>query len=246
MVGWVTRDRWPTADRGDREDMTSTTTTGPTPTADRPTDRTYLAVLRDRATADAVVRELADELDDASSGAIASHDAHRAHRASLRAEMSAETRDAGIVPPSGLHVSEEARPASAFAAIGALLGLVLIGPLGFVEAFGGGLVLRLVVTVVLGTALGAWVGLLLGGILGRRAATKPLAAERGVTVLLHASELDDDAIVDRLAAHDPIRVDRVLADGSFRPVVDERDLHPELEAERLGANVVADDRSDVV
>jgi hypothetical protein len=195
-----------------------------------------LAVFRDEATAERVVVDLRDR-------GIAAHVAGRDEVvASLQAEMKEETEASLIGPGLPLHNKEMTRTSVPITIGASLVGGLLFGCLawvidiqdvGFWQKFG---LLFGVGVFAVGTF-----AYLAAGLVGARAANRPPAAQRGVTLAV------DDAsqgTADVLAAHDPIRIDRRDADGAVHAIVTEDDLHPGLETRRTADQLRGSDRQD--
>ena len=190
----------------------------PAPEEDR-----IVGVFRDHADAQAVARDIqqqggtvriGDPLDDL---------------AEVRAEMLAELDATAPMGPPGIAPRGAGRSALLVSAAGAVVGAAITLPFLGVAAW----------VPLIGAVIGGWLGFVIGGILGNRTESKPLAAERGVTV---AASPATDAVAAVMAQHDPIRMDAVDAGGHPRTVLlTEGDLHDGLFAERAGRNLAGHD-----
>lgn len=140
----------------------------------------------------------------------------------LEAEMREEMTQSVVSPQAALVLPKRAAKAMSLvlpvaAVIGGLIGV----PFAFMHfgnlAIGG----RLLITVLIGAAAGVTAGYVFAGAAVRGPA-EPLAAERGVTVRIGSV---DQAVVDALAASNPIRLDVVEGDTTvdLRTVTTEED-----------------------
>ncbi len=190
----------------------------------------------DPATARAVQAEVADIVGE---GAVRMGTPADVRDAKI-AEDQAQSATAGPFPATPPMTGSTAKASIGGAALGAVVGALLILPLGFV-AFGDmGLGPRLLAAAVIGAAGGSVVGWLSGGYLGGHVATKPLAADRGTVICL---EVEDPQALQVMVDNGPIRLDRVAPDGSLvAKVADEDD--GTLYARRLGTALVGHDDPD--
>lgn len=171
---------------------------------------TLVAVYRDRTTADAAAAALHER------GAVADDalrvGAREDAEASLHAEMTAETAHSWGAGVLGLLTAEMMRGAVLFGAVGVAIGMVVGIPVGvFLYDDSVSLLTRMGVGALVGALFGSVVGTMLGGGMAMKSPEEGLAAERGVPVAI--VDLDPAVapeLVDVLAAHEPIRVDRFV------------------------------------
>jgi hypothetical protein len=141
---------------------------------------------------------------------------------SLYSEMREETGQAWKGGPSGIVTKEQAKGSSLSTVVGALVGAVVLLPVGLVPFDAVPLGARLALAALLGAVAGSTVGFVAGGGLGARGPAVPLAAERGVTLSVDRT---DDAVRRQLATADVIRIDLVGPDGATLEVVDTEEQH---------------------
>ena len=165
-------------------------------------------------------------------------------RSALRGEMRQETDDLIVGPGMPGFTKEMTRNIVPWSIIGSLLGALVLLPFAFMRWGDTSLVQRMVWMVVSGVFFGGTIGFMLAGILGSRSQNKAPAAQRGVTV--SAAGGTPGTEID-LTAHDPIRVERVAADGfPIETLATEDDLQDGLLAERNGRALRGTDAEDEV
>jgi hypothetical protein len=172
-----------------------------------------LGVYPDQATADAVVGRLrevapAGDVQVRVGGAAASV-------ASMKAEMREEA-DNTIVGPGnfGPFTEEMTKGVVVWVTVGALLGGLLVLPLGFVEILDLSLATRLVIAALVGVATGATAGFVAGGGLAAGGGHDQLAAERGVAVAVDVPASIASEVVGMMRAAQPLRLDLGSLEGA--------------------------------
>lgn len=181
---------------------------------DFPVERTQpermhaIAVLRERRIADSVRQQLVQ-------AGVPERDitvgAHESDVASLRAEMRDELENSMTSPQMGVAYPKEGlKGILALAPVAVLVCALLAVPVVFVAAPDWDLWLKLVFAAVIGGLMGGTIAIVAGAAAARGPA-EPLAAEEGVTVRVSDAT---PKVLDLLRAHDPIRLDIVLADGT--------------------------------
>jgi hypothetical protein len=139
---------------------------------------------------------------------------------SLEGEMR-EEMDKSLTGPGnvGPWTKEMLRGMGAGIAVGAVIGAVAALPFAAIEFGDLTLATRLLLVAVVGAFVGATAGWIVGGAFGAKRPEEPLAAERGVTVSVAATQAAEEALI---ATH-PIRLDLVEADGQpLRTITTER------------------------
>jgi hypothetical protein len=138
--------------------------------------------------------------------------------AALRAEM----REEAVEVRPGFSTPEMARSVPLGVAMAAVVGVVVVLPLGFIDAGEVPLATRLLVVGFAGAITGVTIGFIFGVIVGggffgrRRRPKSELAAERGVVV--GASD-STGQVAATLSAEDPIRADKVAPSGQPKETV---------------------------
>lgn len=171
-----------------------------------------LGVFSDQASADGVVRRLVSA--GVTPGDVRVDDAG-SRVASIKAEMR-EQADNTIVGPGnfGPFTEEMTKGLVVWVTVGALLGGLLLLPLGFLEILSLPLVTRMVIAALVGVATGATIGFVAGGGLAAEGGYDPLAAEVGVTVAVDVPASLATDVVRIMRAADPVRLDLGSLDGS--------------------------------
>jgi len=166
---------------------------------------TFVAVYRDRGTAEAVAHELE------------SRDLHTTVRVddpadvelSVAAEMDAQVQESwGTAAVGGFVTSEQMRGAVTFAGALGIIGVFVGLPVGWIlfDASSSTLT-KLGVGALVGFLFGVVVGGLLGGGFAMTSPEERLAAERGVTVRVDGASPPDERIMEQ---HHPLRLDRIV------------------------------------
>lgn len=153
-------------------------------------------------------------------------------RSVLRGEMRQEGEDLIAGPGMPGFTKEMTKGIVPWSIIGSIVGALVLLPFAFLRWGQTSLSMRIALIIGTGVFFGGTIGFMVAGILATRSQNKAPAAQRGVTV--SAAGGDAEADID-LTAHDPIRVERVAADGyPVETLVTEEDLHDGLLAERSG------------
>jgi hypothetical protein len=155
--------------------------------------------------------------------------------AALRGEMYEEMQHTIVGPGNvGRFTKEMTRGILGGTLAATLLGALLGLPLGAIRYGNLGLGERMLIAAAVGAFLGAGVGFVAGGAfswrasVGGAAVTKQLAAERGVTVGVWATDDDEaESAAAILTAAHPIRVDRITAEGHALRTVTTEENRPE-------------------
>jgi len=171
-----------------------------------------LGVFGDQPTADTVVRRLRDV-------GVSPQDVRVGDPASSVAAMKAEMReeaDNTIVGPGniGPFTEEMTKGIVVWVTVGALLGGLVVLPLGFVEILDLALGVRLLIAAAVGVACGATVGFVTGGGLAAEGGYDPLAAERGVTVAVDVPTEVASEVVRVMRSGHPLRLDLGSLEGA--------------------------------
>lgn len=135
--------------------------------------------------------------------------------AALRGEMREEMEHTMVGPGNvGPFTKEMSKGVVGGVVIGTVIGVVVCLPLALIEFADVSLPGRLLIAAIVGAFAGATLGFVMGGGLGAKGPGEPLAAERGVTVAVEASDPEEAArVADVLKEREPIRLDAMLADG---------------------------------
>lgn len=168
-------------------------------------DHLLVAVYPSRSTATAAAR--AARHAGATDVEVGSHDWDLA---SLLGEMRDETEHAAMGPGSvGPWPENVGKSILGNSMLYGIVGAILLLPFGLIPLGGLPTIARLGIAAGIGAFAGSVFGLTLGAGLGAPDPDEPMAAERGVTVGLHANTDREDAVRAALDSLDPIRVDEV-------------------------------------
>lgn len=190
-----------------------------------------LGVFGDQATADHAVRRLRDV-------GVAPQDVRVGDAAASVAAMKAEMReqaDNTIVGPGnvGPFTKEMAKGVVVWVTVGALLGGLLVLPLGFIEFFDLPLGVRLLIAAAVGVATGSTIGFVAGGGLAAEGGYDPLAAEEGVTVAVAVPAEVASEVVRVMRSCHPLRLDLGSLEGApVDTLATEEEGNPAVDAAR--------------
>jgi hypothetical protein len=144
-------------------------------------------------------------------------------RLALHAEQVEEVDRAAFAPQAGVLLTKEAAKTTTVAVpVGALIGALVLLPLSFIPMGELAWWARALWLMAIGAAGGATVAFISGSAMAAKDPLEPSLLERGVVVVVPASEQARTALLQL----EPIRLDQISLDGDVERVTTEEDREP--------------------